>query len=390
MKWPFFKRQNQPSSNDITEDQTFIPNTSSPINNIISTAVNRAVMVYLDTLSSIELKAFDKKGNELPDDSLLHLMNTRPCPYLSRVGWLETLISHYFLHEGFHCRVEFDKTTGDIQALNPYQPYSIEPYVANHLTKLDKTREDPAGDYSDPVNLYNQGKPNYYYRDSYGRVVMPDMLYVVRRANSLSSFIESEDAGKRLYQNILQGNNQFEKVIYNYVQRGLRGELILTGLGYASGDFKVSNANTKKTKETIIDYFNRQARGDGGAGVLVLPPNFDIKPLQTDRSANFISTVEQIFNAGISNIFNLPKSLVFSGAGVTERDQREQRRLFTNTALRGFAIQITDELSRLTNWRVSYKYMISDLKYKLSDLREEVQMANLPLSKEEIIEKVNE
>ena len=207
---------------------------------------------------------------------------------------------------------------------------------------------------------------------------------------SLSSFIESEDAGKRLYQNILQGNNQFEKVIYNYVQRGLRGELILTGLGYASGDFKVSNANTKKTKETIIDYFNRQARGDGGAGVLVLPPNFDIKPLQTDRSANFISTVEQIFNAGISNIFNLPKSLVFSGAGVTERDQREQRRLFTNTALRGFAIQITDELSRLTNWRVSYKYMISDLKYKLSDLREEVQMANLPLSKEEIIEKVNE
>ena len=66
MKWPFFKRQNQPSSNDITEDQTFIPNTSSPINNIISTAVNRAVMVYLDTLSSIELKAFDKKGNELP------------------------------------------------------------------------------------------------------------------------------------------------------------------------------------------------------------------------------------------------------------------------------------------------------------------------------------
>ena len=310
MNWQFWKRQQQQPavSNDITEDRTFVPQTSGSVNSIISTAVNRCIMIILDTLSAIDLKAFDLQGKELPDDPLLRLMNTRPCPYISRSGWLETLITHYYLHEGFHSRIELDKTTGRILALNPYQPYAIEPYVANHLSKQDKFREDPAGDYSDPVNLWNSGKPNYYYRDSYGRIVMPDLLFVVRRTNSLSSFIESEDAGKRLYQNILNGNNLFEKIILNFIKRGLRPEILLTGLGYdgATSSGGVANKQTKALKQTFSEYFQQQSLGEGGSGVLVTPPNFDVKPMSFDKNSNFISTIEQTLNAGVANIFNLP------------------------------------------------------------------------------------
>ena len=175
----------------------------------------------------------------------------------------------------------------------------------------------------------------------------------------------------------------------NLTARDLRPPLLLTGLGFGEGqDIKTSARETKSVKQSLREYFENDSQGS--RGVLALPAGFKIDKMSFDQSNNTLSITNDIVTSNICNLFNVPRSLVFT-SGQTERDTKEARRIFLANGFRAMCTIIEQEYDRLTDWQNEFKFDVDKLRYMSADIREESAIAQLQnvLSPDEIKEKIN-
>ena len=123
---------------------------------------------------------------------------------------------------------------------------------------------------------------------------------------------------------------------------------------------------------------------------MALPAGFKLDKMSFDQSNNTLSITNDIVTSNICNLFNIPRSLVFT-SGNTERDTKEARRIFISNGFKAMCRIIEMEYDRLTDWQNEFHFDLDALRYMAADLREEAataQLANV-LSPKEIKEKMN-
>ena len=374
----FFERQTQTPN----EDRTFVPLGSggASYGSIFSPQVARCLALYVDFLINCPLKAKNDK------DPLYKLLTQRPCPFMSRANFYRLCIQNFFLFDGFFAIIKANDR-GEIEALLPYaSPQAVQVYPTNFKKR---ERGDVAGDWGDPEKLYRDG---FYFRDYRSRRYTLDQMFYIRSAafNTGTGLVEQEDFAQRVFNNTYEAASKLEAVINSLCSRDLRPPLLLTGLGYnetASGDIKASASETKKVKEALRTYFENDSQGT--KGILALPSGYKIEKMAFDAGANALLAINEVVTSNICNLFNVPRSLVFSGA--TERDTKEARRVFISGGLKSFCTILQDEFNRLSGYENTFSFDLDELRYSMADIREQSAIAQLQdvLSPEEIKEKIN-
>ena len=381
MKWfnRLFKRQVETTP---TEDRSFVPLGSggASYGSIYSPQVARCLALYVDFLINCPLKAKNED-----DPFYRDVLQKRICPYLSNQNFYQLLIQNYFLWGNFYAIIKVNDR-GEILALLPYaSPQAVQPYPTNFKKR---ERGDPTGDWGDPEKLFYEG---YFYRDYRARTYSPDQMLHIKSAafNTSTGLVEGEAMAQRAFNSTYEAAARLEAVIENLTARDLRPPLLLTGLGYGEGqDIKLSSRETKSVKNTLREYFENDSQGS--RGVLALPAGFKVDKMSFDQSNNTLSITNDIVTSNICNLFNIPRSLVFT-SGNTERDTKEARRIFISNGFKGMCTIIEQEYNRLTDWQNEFHFDLDKLRYMAADLREEAataQLANV-LSPEEIKEKMN-
>ena len=380
MNWKFWKRQST-RSNSINEDRTFVPLGSggAQYSSVYSPPVARCIALYHDFLLNCPLTAKDE------NDSLFKLLTQRPCSFMSRANFFRLIIERYFIFNGFYSIIDADGS-GMITDLLPYaSPMAIQVY-GNNFKKRDIN--DSIGDYGDPVKLKRSG---FYFRDYKSRTFTEDQLFIVRSSafNTSTGLVEQEDMAQRVFNNTYESAAKLEAVLNSLCSRDLRPPLLLSGMGMDVGqDMPASQEETQNVKESLRKYFDNQSQGE--KGVLALPAGYDIKSMSMDNPSNVLMVVNEVVTANICNIFNVPRSLVFSGAN--ERDTKEARRIFIAGGFKSFCTILTDEFNRLSGYKNKFKYDLDQLRVQMADLREESALAQLAgvLSPQEIKNKIEQ
>ena len=85
--------------------------------------------------------------------------------------------------------------------------------------------------------------------------------------------------------------------------------------------------------------------------------------------------MNELVVSNICNLFNVPRALVFSGAG--ERDTKEQKRIFISSGFKSFCKILTDEFDRLSGYENKFRFNLDKLRAEMADLREEAALAQL-------------
>lgn len=373
-----FKRQSEPS-NSINEDRTFVPLGSggAQYSSVYSPPVARCIALYHDFLLNCPLTATNE------NDSLFKLLTQRPCSFMSRANFFRLIIERYFIFNGFYSIIDADDN-GMITDLLPYaSPNAIQVY-GNNFKKKDIN--DSIGDYGDPVKLKRSG---FYFRDYKSRTFTEDQLFIVRSSafNTSTGLVEQEDMAQRVFNNTYESASKLEAVLNSLCSRDLRPPLLLNGMGMdVVQDMPSSQKETQNVKEALRRYFDNQSQGD--RGVLALPAGYDIKSMSMDNPSNVLMVVNEVVTANICNIFNVPRSLVFSGSN--ERDTKEARRIFIAGGFKSFCTILTDEFDRLSGYKNKFMFSTELLKSQLADIREEAAIAQLQgiLSNKEIKDRI--
>ena len=195
-----------------------------------------------------------------------------------------------------------------------------------------------------------------------------------------------------MFNNTFEGASKLEAVINALCSRDLRPPLLLSGLGFAGGEkgIKTSAKETEQVKLALRKYFEDESQGQ--KGVLALPPGYSIASMSHQQPSNLLLTVNEIVVSNLCNIFNIPRSLVFSGQN--ERDTKEARRIFIAGGLKAFTRLLSDEFDRLSGYQNKFKFNLDKLRIEMADLREEASLAQLtdeaPFSGDEIKKKIEQ
>ena len=372
--WPFRKKEIKRQK----EDRSFVPIGSggASYSGVFSPAMARCINLYCDLLTNCPLET----NNE--NHPFYKLLTQRPCSFMSRANFLRLVVERYFIFNGFYALIESDKN-GKITDLLPYiAPNSIQPY-GNNFSK--RSSSDAYGDVADPVQVKNQG---WVLRDYKSRVFSPDELFIVRSAgfNTSTGLIEQEDMAQRVFHNTYEAASKLEACLNALCGRDLRPPLLLNNMPL-DGNVTASSSEVDEAKQALKNFFDSPSNFQN---VLCLPHQMSVEKLNLDNPSNVLLAVNEIVVSNICNLFNVPRSLVFSGA--TERDTKEARRIFIASGFKSFCTILTDEYNRLSDYKLELRYNLDQLRIQMADLREEAALAQLLdiYSKEELKKKIEQ
>ena len=333
---------------------------------VFSPPVARCLALYCDFLINCPLDAEDE------NTPLYRLLTRRPCPFMSRANFYRLCVERYFIFNGFFSIIKTNDR-GEILALLPYaSPQAVQVYPVN-FKKSDKN--DPVGDWGDPEKLWKDG---FYFRDYRARTYTPDQMFYIRSAgfNTSTGLVEQEDVGQRVFNNTFGSASKLEAVTNALCSRDLRPPLMLSGLGFQGDNktgYKASAKETDDVKKALRMYFDGESQSK--AGVLALPPGYTVSSMAMQNPANVLLSINEVVTANVCNIFNVPRSLVFSGSN--ERDTKEARRIFIAGGFKAFTKLLTDEFDRLAGYENKFTFNLDKLRIQMADLREESALAQM-------------
>ena len=381
MNLKFWKRQTSQQGDELS----FVPVGAGGVsyNSLFAPVVARCVALYHDLLLSCPLKA--KK-----EDDLYKLLTTRPIPWMSLSNFYQIIIERYFIFNGAYFYIKTDKS-GMIKALLPLNmsPGSLQAYPSTYKKDQTGYQDDKANDWSDAISIYEKG---YYFKDYRGRRFAPDEVLQIRSAswNTATGLVEQENIAQRVFNNTFEAASKLEGVLFSLTSRDLRGPLLLTGMGLNSDNQKASIKEQVKIKKSLEIFFREDSQASA-KGILGLPAGYDIKAMSMDQPSHVINTVNDIITSNICNIFNVPRSLVFT-SGQTERDTKEARRLLIANGLKSFCKILTDQYNYLSGFENEFSFQLDHLRLAMSDIREEAAIAQLVdiLGKDKIKEMIEQ
>ena len=377
----FFKRQ----AREPTDELTFVPVGAGGVsyNSLFAPVVARCVALYHDLILSCPLKA--KKN-----DDLYKLLTTRPIPWMSLSNFYQIIIERYFIFNGAYFYIKTDNN-GMIKALLPLNmsPGSLQAYPSTYKKNQTGFQDDRANDWADALSIYEKG---YYYKDYRGRRFAPDEVLQIRSAswNTSTGLVEQENIAQRVFSNTFEAASKLEGVLFSLTSRDLRGPLLLTGMGLRDENQKASIKEQVQIRKNLEQFFSDDSQASS-KGILGLPAGYEIKAMSMDQPSHVLNVVNDIITSNICNIFNVPRSLVFT-SGQTERDTKEARRLLIANGLKSFCKILTDQYNYLSGFENEFMFDLDHLRVSMADLREESALAQLVdvLGKDKIKEMIEQ
>ena len=341
-QWPFKLEKRQAPV--LGERSEWIPfsNNFPPSSATRLATVGRCLRLYSDFLSQTPLKS--SKPHYLVD-----VLN-KPCKFLSKKSFYDSLVYELLLNGNFFCKVDYDKT-GKVTALLPYRAGAMYCYPVK-------------GEYSDPISLNKYGR---YWRDFKGRTFVDSEIYHLK--DSMFSTSDQCNGISRiyLYELLFSAGYSVQTVQQSLAASGLRPSWMLNQMP------EESDESLAKARQAISQFFSKGESSKPGS-VLSLPHGYSLSQMTLQNPEKALEFLASKSDLDIARIFGVPIELLSRSDGETKsgtNTMKEAHRFFIKSSITPFLKVVSDSLERLAMDGTTFDYEID--RFRASDLREQSQ-----------------
>ena len=304
--------------------------------------VRRCLSTYSIILNCLELETENGDPHYFID------LLKRPHPAFSKSDFYEALVLETFLHGQFICKIKYDRSTGRIVNLIPFQNNTCRAYAVK-------------GDYADAESLLKNG---YYYQSNYtGKVFWPDEALHLKdnlqaRGDMLNGYPRSYYY-KTLFDFGIGVLNASKGLSYS----GGRGAVLIEGL-------PMDNADKSKQVRDLFQKLLQSGLDSSTQQVMGMPAGYKAQRLLNDQGHSIMTWLAERSDLEIAKVFDVPYEILQVGK-IGAQSLKEVYRQFIRTALRNFLYKTAQAFSDAVNDGTSFVFRVGKMRF--SDAREASQ-----------------